>query len=295
MGCLKLTYYKSDCFQKVVPSDLKISVKDCAGGYRYGFQAQENDNELKGKGNSVNYTYRMHDTRLGRFFAVDPLSDDYPWNSPYAFSENRVIDMIELEGLESHPTENPIVKFGLGVAHNIINSLVIVSTGIVMPIARVAYESYTGKMGYHIAPYSLDGNWEPIKRYDLNREHLSPEQGLEVLGSTVNVITLVLPVKSPVTIKGIPENVTNFVAKQAVTTPIKKGVKAGMEKVIESSKDKIENIQKLGNIAFDSNKARQSKVSDNLIVKDLNTGKDFGVLRQDDGSYSFIKDDSVKP
>lgn len=42
----------------------------------------------------------MHDARLGRFFAVDPLAPEYPHNSPYAFSENRVIDAIELEGLE---------------------------------------------------------------------------------------------------------------------------------------------------------------------------------------------------
>jgi RHS repeat-associated protein len=67
----------------------------------YAFQGQESDDEIKGDGNSVNYKYRMHDPRLGRFFAVDPLSDSYPWNSPYAFSENRVLDCIELEGLES--------------------------------------------------------------------------------------------------------------------------------------------------------------------------------------------------
>lgn len=42
----------------------------------------------------------MHDPRIGRFFAVDPLSASFPWNSPYAFSENRVIDGIELEGAE---------------------------------------------------------------------------------------------------------------------------------------------------------------------------------------------------
>ena len=69
--------------------------------YRYGFQGQEKDDEIKGEGNSVNYKYRMHDPRIGRFFAVDPLASSYPWNSPYAFSENRVIDAIELEGLES--------------------------------------------------------------------------------------------------------------------------------------------------------------------------------------------------
>ena len=58
------------------------------------------DDEVKGEGNSVNYKYRMHDPRLGRFFAIDPLNKDYPWNSVYAFSENQVIQFIELEGLE---------------------------------------------------------------------------------------------------------------------------------------------------------------------------------------------------
>jgi hypothetical protein len=38
---------------------------------------------------------------IGRFFNVDPLSDKYYHNSPYAFSENKVVAHIELEGLES--------------------------------------------------------------------------------------------------------------------------------------------------------------------------------------------------
>ena len=42
----------------------------------------------------------MHDPRVGRFFAVDPLTGKYPFYSPYQFSGNRVIDAIELEGLE---------------------------------------------------------------------------------------------------------------------------------------------------------------------------------------------------
>jgi RHS repeat-associated protein len=69
--------------------------------YRYGFQGQLLDDEVKGNGNSLNYKYRMHDPRIGRFFAVDPLASDFPWNSSYAFSENRVIDAIELEGAEA--------------------------------------------------------------------------------------------------------------------------------------------------------------------------------------------------
>jgi RHS repeat-associated protein len=74
---------------------------DNADSYRYGFQGQEKDDEVKGAGNSVNYKYRMHDPRIGRFFAVDPLASKYSYNSPYAFSENKVIAWVELEGLES--------------------------------------------------------------------------------------------------------------------------------------------------------------------------------------------------
>jgi RHS repeat-associated protein len=52
---------------------------ESANEYRYGFQGQEMDDEIKGEGNSVNYKYRMHDPRIGRFFAVDPLTAEYPF------------------------------------------------------------------------------------------------------------------------------------------------------------------------------------------------------------------------
>jgi RHS repeat-associated protein len=69
--------------------------------YRYGYQAQEKDHEIYGKGAMYHYTYRQHDARLGRFWSVDPLARKYPWNSPYAFAENDVVSSVELEGLES--------------------------------------------------------------------------------------------------------------------------------------------------------------------------------------------------
>ncbi|WP_170265190.1 DUF6973 domain-containing protein, partial [Salibacter halophilus] len=73
----------------------------------YGFQGQEKDDEIKGSGNSIAFKYRIHDPRLGRFFSVDPLAKDYPHNSPYAFSENRVIDGVELEGAERLSVHTP--------------------------------------------------------------------------------------------------------------------------------------------------------------------------------------------
>lgn len=79
---------------------MQTAIYNFRKGYRYGFQGQEKDDEVKGAGNSLNYKFRIHDSRLGRFFVLDPLTRVYPHNSPYSFSENRVIDGIELEGLE---------------------------------------------------------------------------------------------------------------------------------------------------------------------------------------------------
>ena len=73
------------------------------GEYRYGFNGQEFDSEWLGEGNAVSFKYRVHDARLGRFLSVDPLAPGYPWNSTYAFAENKVIQFLELEGLQAAP------------------------------------------------------------------------------------------------------------------------------------------------------------------------------------------------
>lgn len=63
------------------------------------FQTQEHFDQLGL--NLINFKWRNHDPAIGRFFNVDPISIKFPDNSVYAFSENRVIDAFELEGLES--------------------------------------------------------------------------------------------------------------------------------------------------------------------------------------------------
>jgi RHS repeat-associated protein len=78
--------------------------------YRYGVQGQESDNEVKGEGNSISFDFRVHDPRIGRFLSVDPLSGQYPHNSPYAFAENKVLQFVELEGGEiTLPRYGPII------------------------------------------------------------------------------------------------------------------------------------------------------------------------------------------
>jgi len=63
--------------------------------YNYKFQEQE----LQETGFYA-FKWRNYMPDVGRFFNVDPLAESFPYNSTYAFSENRVIDGIELEGLE---------------------------------------------------------------------------------------------------------------------------------------------------------------------------------------------------
>jgi RHS repeat-associated protein len=63
------------------------------------FQGQRFDDDLDL--NWVQFKWRNHDPQIGRFIEIDPLSEDYAYNSTYAFSENKVISHVELEGLEA--------------------------------------------------------------------------------------------------------------------------------------------------------------------------------------------------
>ena len=131
MGCHRLTYHQKTSSKtestpifemgKKQGSDYQVfgmqmpGRNGSTGDYRYGFQGQEKDDEVKGEGNSINYKFRMHDPRIGRFFAVDPLANEYPHNSPYAFSENVVINAVELEGLEKRFIYDVYKKGGMTI------------------------------------------------------------------------------------------------------------------------------------------------------------------------------------
>jgi hypothetical protein len=85
-------------FTPPIPSCSNENICFHVGDYSFGFNSQEKDKEMWG--GSISFKYRVEDSRLGRFFSVDPLARSFPFNSSYAFAENRVIDGIELEGKE---------------------------------------------------------------------------------------------------------------------------------------------------------------------------------------------------
>ncbi|MFT5348491.1 MAG: RHS repeat-associated protein, partial [Bacteroidia bacterium] len=74
--------------------------KDSTFSYRFGFQGQEGDDEVNGKGNTYDYGFRIYNPRLGKFLSVDPLFKTYPWYTPYQFAGNMPIAAIDLDGLE---------------------------------------------------------------------------------------------------------------------------------------------------------------------------------------------------
>lgn len=75
--------------------------------YKYGFNGKENDNEVKGDGNQQDYGMRVYDPRLAKFLSVDPLSNKYPYLTPYQFAGNSPIKFVDLDGLEpANPDQN---------------------------------------------------------------------------------------------------------------------------------------------------------------------------------------------
>lgn len=75
------------------------------------------------------FKWRNHQPDIGRFFNIDPLAEKYYYNSPYAFSENKVTGHRELEGLEASPINagsNPLYYMadGFGQYFSAIGNLV---------------------------------------------------------------------------------------------------------------------------------------------------------------------------
>ncbi|MBK6730651.1 MAG: hypothetical protein IPG60_06670 [Bacteroidetes bacterium] len=70
--------------------------------YRFGFNGKESDAETYGEGNIYDYGFRIYNSRLGKFLSVDPLTQSYPWFTPYQFAGNKPIVAIDLDGMEEY-------------------------------------------------------------------------------------------------------------------------------------------------------------------------------------------------
>ncbi len=81
--------------------------------HRFAFNGQEKTDEVSSVGNHLDFKYRGYDSQTGRFWSVDPLFKDYPWNSMYCFAENDVIRAKDLEGAEKYIVTTMVHPNGL--------------------------------------------------------------------------------------------------------------------------------------------------------------------------------------
>jgi RHS repeat-associated protein len=99
-----IDYYNADVIsaQDYYPFGSQMPGRKYSNGskFRYGFNGKENDNEVKGEGNQLDYGMRIYDPRLGKFLSVDPLTKSYPHYTPYSFAGNKPIWCVDLDGAE---------------------------------------------------------------------------------------------------------------------------------------------------------------------------------------------------
>jgi len=77
-------------------------------GYRYGFNGQERDDQVSGKGNSYTAEFWQYDSRLGRRWNPDPVFKEY--ESPYATFANNPIWFVDPNGADTSFADNKVRK-----------------------------------------------------------------------------------------------------------------------------------------------------------------------------------------
>jgi RHS repeat-associated protein len=77
-----------------IPGNIAIDGKS----YRFSFNGKENDNEVKGIGNSLDFDARIYDSRLGRWLSRDPDESKYPGFSTYSTFMNNPLNIIDPTG-----------------------------------------------------------------------------------------------------------------------------------------------------------------------------------------------------
>jgi RHS repeat-associated protein len=84
-------YYDADVTSTTdyYPYGMTLRSESDGSNYRYGFQGQEMDDEVKGEGNSYTTHFRQLDPRIGRWLSIDPKAT--AWETPYASMGNNPI------------------------------------------------------------------------------------------------------------------------------------------------------------------------------------------------------------
>jgi len=71
---------------------------EVGSGYRYGFNGMENEYEISGNDNSLDFGARIYDPCIGRWWGVDNKAYLHPDISPYTFAFNSPLIFIDPDG-----------------------------------------------------------------------------------------------------------------------------------------------------------------------------------------------------
>jgi RHS repeat-associated protein len=128
----------------------------CKGNdYRYGFNGQEKDNEIKGTGNSLDFGARIYDSRLGRWLSLDPLQAKYPSLSAYNFCNNNPVLFKDPDGRDAHVS---IIRNPQGGGGTIVFSSTVFITGdeaaCLVQTSQKAFDDWNSK-----GATTTDGKW----------------------------------------------------------------------------------------------------------------------------------------
>ncbi|WP_439484240.1 RHS repeat-associated core domain-containing protein [Cyclobacterium plantarum] len=80
--------------------------------YRYGFNGLEGDDEVKGPRRSYTTEFRQYDPVVGRWWGVDPLASEFPWQSPFPVFDNNPINKIDPTGMAAEDWKPEVDKNG---------------------------------------------------------------------------------------------------------------------------------------------------------------------------------------
>ncbi len=96
-----LAYFNYYPFGMLQPNRNGPGTTSLAGGYRYGYNGKEQDNNGELGLTSYDYGFRIYNPGIGRFFSEDPLTKIYPELTPYQYASNTPVQAIDLDGLEA--------------------------------------------------------------------------------------------------------------------------------------------------------------------------------------------------
>ncbi|MBI3518043.1 MAG: hypothetical protein HY062_01630 [Bacteroidetes bacterium] len=119
---------------------------------KYGMNGKEKDDEISGNGNSYDFGARQNDSRLGRWWSVDPKYKLSPQNSPYCFAANNPIYYIDADGNVIQPANekskqeynSAVTKLFTG--NDVVTKMLTV-TGEATNIGSISREDYAKAMG----------------------------------------------------------------------------------------------------------------------------------------------------